>query len=172
MEKRDLYNRKRKKTKEVIKVTEEIPKDKYILVELVLIQNSKGQILVQKRSKQKGGKYGLTSGHAKSGENSIQGIITEIKEELGIQVKPQELQLIHSEKIDKNKCFYDLYYLQKDYNISEMNLQKEEVEYVKWCSKEEVAKMCSKDTFKKEHIEAYEIIMNKIKEKKVKMCQQ
>lgn len=165
MELRDLYNKNKEKTNETIYATEEIPENRYILVELVLIQNSQGQILVQKRSKQKGGEYALTSGHAKSGETPLQGIVSEIKEELGLTVLPEELSLIYSERNDEKKSFYDLFYLQNDYDISKMNLQKEEVEDVKWLSEDEVRALCSNNNFKISHIEAFEIIMNKIKER-------
>lgn len=162
MEKRDLYDKNRQKTNEVIYETDETPKNRYILVELVLIQNSKGEILVQKRSKQKGGEYGLTAGHAKSGESSIQGIISEIKEELGLEVSKEELKLIYSERNDEDRCFYDLYYLLKDIDISKIKYEVTEVESVKWCSKEEIKELCEKGEFKLSHIEAFEILMNKL----------
>ena len=78
MEKRDLYNEKRELTGETIYKGEKIPDGKYIVVVLVFIQNSEGQFLIQKRSKRKNGKFASTGGHPKSGEDSIQGIITEI----------------------------------------------------------------------------------------------
>lgn len=164
MELRDLYNKNKEKTNEIIYSTEEIPENRYILVELVLIQNTKGEILIQKRSQQKGGEYALTSGHAKSGETPIQGIITEIKEELGIEVAKNELRLIHSDRDDNKRMFYDLFYLKKDYDISKMNLQEEEVTDVLWLSENDVRTLSHNNNFKKSHIEAFEIIMNKIKE--------
>ena len=165
MEQRDLYNKNKEKTNEIIYSTEKIPENRYILVELVLIQNSKGEILIQKRSIQKGGEYALTSGHAKAGETPIQGIISEIKEELGLDVSHKELSLIHSERSDSEKRFYDLFYLKKDYKISEMNLQKEEVEEVIWLQEKDVRTLCSNNNFKKSHIEAFDIIMKKIRER-------
>lgn len=165
MEKRDLYNKYKIKTNETITIVDEIPANRYILVVLVLIQNTQGKILVQKRSKQKGGKFGLTSGHAKSGETPIQGIITEIHEELGLKVLPEELSLIYSERNDEKRYFYHLYYLQNDYDISKMNLQKEEVENVEWLSEKEIRTLCSNNNFKHSHIEAFEVIMEKLKER-------
>lgn len=165
MEIRDLYNSKKEKTNETIHAEEPIPENRYILIQSVLIQNTKGEILIQKRSKQKGGEYALTSGHAKTGETPVQGIITEIKEELGLDVMPKELRLMHSERSDINQAFYDLFYLQNDYDISEMKLQKEEVEEVKWLTEKEVETLCSNNNFKTSHIEAYEVIMKKLKER-------
>ena len=158
MEKRNLYDKNKKQTQETILATEETPENRYILVVLALIENSKKEILVQKRSKQKGGEYGLTAGHVKQGESSIQGIVSEIKEKLGIDIAPQELKLVYSERNDQDRCFYDLYYLSKDCQISEMKLQKEEVESVKWCSQEEINNLCSKGEFKTAHVEAFEIL--------------
>lgn len=48
MEKRDLYDINRHLTGETILKDEKIPKDRYILVVLVFIQNSKGEFLIQK----------------------------------------------------------------------------------------------------------------------------
>ena len=87
MEKRDLYDRDKENTQFTIFKEQETPDNYYTLVVLALIQNSKNEILVQKRSIQKGGEYGLTSGHPKSGETSLSGIISEIKEELGKDVE-------------------------------------------------------------------------------------
>ena len=162
MEKRDLYNRDKENTQFKILKEQETPDNYNTLVVLALIQNSKDEILVQKRSIQKGGEYGLTSGHPKSGENSLNGIITEIKEELGVEALPQELKLMYSTRDDNNKCFYDLYYLQKDYEKEDMLLQKEEVDKVYWFSEEKIDELCKNGEFKESHIEAYKILMKKI----------
>lgn len=162
MEKRDLYNIHKENTKNTIFKDEEIPDKFYALVVLVLIQNSNNEILVQKRSKQKGGEYGLTSGHPKSNETSLSGIISEIKEELGMDVLPEELKLMYSERNDSDRCFYDLYYLKKDCEEEKMLLQKEEVENVYWFPERKVNELCENGEFKNSHIEAYKILMKKI----------
>ena len=41
------------------------------------------------------GKYGLVAGHVDEGESVIQAMIREAKEEAGIDVKPEDLQLVH-----------------------------------------------------------------------------
>lgn len=162
MEKRDLYDRDKENTQFTIFKEQETPDNYYTLVVLALIQNSKNEILVQKRSIQKGGEYGLTSGHPKSGETSLSGIISEIKEELGVEALPQELNLMYSTRDDNNRCFYDLYYLKKDYEKENMLLQKEEVDKVYWFSEEKINELCENGEFKESHIEAYKILMEKI----------
>ena len=96
LEKRDLYDENRNLTEETIYKGENTPEGKYIVVVLVYIQNSEGKFLIQKRSERKNGKYATTGGHPKSGEDSIQGIITEVKEEIGLDIKPEDLQLYYS----------------------------------------------------------------------------
>ena len=161
MEKRDLYDRDKENTQFTIFKEQETPDNYYTLVVLALIQNSKNEILVQKRSIQKGGEYGLTSGHPKSGETSLSWIISEIKEELGVEALPQELNLMYSTRDDNNRCFYDLYYLKKDYEKENMLLQKEEVDKVYWFSEEKINELCENGEFKESHIEAYKILMEK-----------
>lgn len=153
MEKRDLYDINKKLTGETIYKNEKIPANRYILVVLVFIQNSQGKFLIQKRSKQKDGKYASTGGHPKTGETSIDGIITEIKEELGLTVKPKELELIFSGQENVKQVFFDIYYMRKDFNISDLKLQKEEVDFVEWLSFKEIETLIKKDLFLESHAE-------------------
>ena len=153
MEKRDLYDINKKLTGETIYKNEKIPANRYILVVLVFIQNSQGKFLIQKRSKQKDGKYASTGGHPKTGETSIDGMITEIEEELGLTIKPEELELIFSGQEDVKQVFFDIYYMRKDFNISDLKLQKEEVDFVEWLSFKEVETLIKKDLFLESHAE-------------------
>ena len=82
MEYLDLYDKDRNLTGEFIFKGEPVPKGKYIIVILAMIQNSKGEFLIQKRSKQKQGKFAGTGGHVKTGQTSKEGMLEEIQEEL------------------------------------------------------------------------------------------
>ncbi|MBP3596945.1 MAG: NUDIX domain-containing protein [Clostridia bacterium] len=165
LEKRDLYDINGNLTEETIYKGEPVPDNRYIIVVLVFMQNSEGKFLIQKRSKEKDGKYGSTGGHAKSGENSIQAMITEIKEELGVTVNQNELELIFSGREDSAQTFFDIYYLKKDYNISDFTLQKEEVEFVKWCSIKEIKQMILDGEFLENHAEEVYRLINIFKER-------
>lgn len=103
MERRDLYDKNRNLTGETILKGEAIPDERYIVVVLVFIQNSEGKFLIQKRSERKNGKFATTGGHPKSGESSIEGIIAEVKEEIGLDINPANLQLYFSGKSEKAK---------------------------------------------------------------------
>jgi len=166
MEKRDLYDEKRELTGETIYKGEEIPNGKYIIVVLVFIQNSEGKFLIQKRSERKNGKFATTGGHPKSGEDSIQGIITEVKEEIGIDIKPEDLQLYFSGKSDEEKVLWDDYYIKMDIpNIEELNLQKDEVESVHWFSIDKIKQLMKEDKFFKNHYEEFEILLDWLNKK-------
>ena len=156
MVKRDLYDINKNLTGETIYKGEQIPKDRYILVVLIFIQNSKGEFLIQKRSPQKDGSYASTGGHPKTGETSIQGMLTEIREEIGLDLLPEEIKLYYSDRDDEENVFFDLYYMKKDIDLSTLILQQEEVDFVEWDSLEQIDKLKEEGKFKISHYEALE----------------
>lgn len=164
LEKRDLYNINRERTGETILKGDPIPDGKYIIVVLVFIQNTEGKFLIQKRSKIKNGKFATTGGHPKTGENSIQGILTEVKEEIGLDLNPKDLQMYYSGRSDKEKVFWDDYYIKMDVpNIEDLLLQKEEVESVCWLTVEEIKTLMKEERFFKNHFEEFEILLDWLK---------
>ena len=153
MEKRDLYDINKNLTGETIYKGEPVPPNRYYIVVLVFIQNSKGEFLIQKRSVEKDGKYASTGGHPKSGESSIQGMCTEIQEEIGLTVGEKELELIYSGREDTKHVFFDIYYLKKDFSIEDLTLQKEEVELVEWCTISRIKQLINDGLFLESHAE-------------------
>lgn len=147
MEYRDLYDKNRILTGEKILSTEEIPQNRFILVVVIFIENIKGEFLIQKRSKKKDGLWATTGGHPKSGESSLDGIITEVKEELGIDIKNP---ILFKQATGKN-TFCDLYYLKQDIDLENITIQNDEVEEVKWASIDEINLLMENGKFKKGH---------------------
>ncbi len=160
MEKRDLYDSNRNLTGETIYKGDSIPDGKFILVVLSFIQNSKGEFLIQKRSVQKGGKYASTGGHAKTGETSIQAMMTEINEELALNANEDELHLVYSGREDEDKIFFDLYYMKKDFSTNSLILQKEEVESVKWMTVDEIKHLISTNEFFDSNVDEFYKILD------------
>ena len=157
MEKRDLYDKNKILTGETIYKGEEIPDNRYIVVVLIFIQNSEGKFLIQKRSQRKNGKYATTGGHPKSGESSLQGILTEVKEEIGLNLNQNDLQLYFSGKSEEEKVFWDDYYIKMDVeDIKKLKLQTEEVELLEWFSEAEIVQLMEQDKFFKNHYEEFE----------------
>ena len=118
------------------------------------------QFLIQKRSVQKGGKYASTGGHAKTGETMIQAMMTEINEEVGLNVNEDELDLFYSGRDDIDKVFFDLYYIKKDFSTDSLTLQKEEVESVKWMTVEEIKYNISAGNFLNSHVDEFYRILD------------
>ena len=73
---RDLYNKNSEKTELTYYKGDIIPEDYYPMVVMIAIQNSEGKFLMQKRVPEKGGDWGVTGGHPKSGETPYEGILT------------------------------------------------------------------------------------------------
>ncbi len=164
MEKRDLYDINRRLTGKTIYKGEEIPKGSYITVVLVYIQNSEGKFLFQKRSKRKNGLWATTGGHPKSGEDSLQGIITETKEEIGIDLDPNKVVKYYSGREDNEGVFWDDYYVKMDIpDIEKLELQESEVEQVKWFTAEEAEQLNQEGKFFKNHYEEFKILQNWLK---------
>ena len=155
MEERDLYDENKNLTGETIFKGDPIPENRYIIVVMVIIQNSKKEFLIQKRSAEKNGKFAFTGGHPKAGETSIQGMITEIKEELGLDISETELDLFFTGRNDKDRVFFDMYYLKKDFEIEDLKLQKEEVDYCEWDSSDRVRKLINDGLFHGNHVEEF-----------------
>lgn len=154
MELRDLYDENKKITGETIYKGQDVPKGRYYITVVVFIQNGKNEFLLQKRIKKKDGKWATTGGHPVSGETSRQGIITEIKEELGINVVEENVILFRTIKTEDD--FVNIYYLKEDVDINRIKIQKEEVEDIKWATIEEIKKMILEKNFSSSHKEFFE----------------
>lgn len=161
MEFLDLYDENKNLTGEKVLRSKDMKplEGRYINIVIVFIENSEGKFLIQKTSKEKGSIWATTGGLVKSGSNCDETIVEEIKEELGISVNIEDLKHIKTGK--KNHIFLDVYYLKKDIDINELTLQKEEVEYVKWLSVEEINNLIEKEEFRKSNIESFKYIIKK-----------
>lgn len=153
MEYRDLYDENRVLTREKIEKHDPVPAGRYYVTVMVFMENSKGEILLQQRSAAKGGQWATAGGHPKSGETSLVGMRTEIEEEIGVCVLDDELTLFKT--IQTEDDFVDFYYLKKDILVEEIKMQDEEVQNVKWFSKEKVEEMILDGTFFKWHVQPY-----------------
>jgi len=121
---------------------ETMPEDIY-RVSSVWITNSKGEILLAQRSHSKdkdAGKWSAAvSGTIEEGEEYDDNIVKEAQEELGLTISIGELRKGPKMFLrGKNRFFCQWYFLTAD--ISDFILQKEEVEAVRWMSKEELSR--------------------------------
>ncbi|MCI8352355.1 MAG: NUDIX domain-containing protein [Clostridia bacterium] len=137
----------------------------------IWIINSENKILIQKRSKNKKlepNVWAMTGGSVIMGENSLEAIVRETKEELGINVDSNKLKLIT--KFKTGNVWIDTYLLKDDYEISKMKFQKEEVTDAKWATYNEIDELVNKEMFIKHRWEfVSEILKKEINNKKEKV---
>ena len=136
---RDLYDKDGNKTNLTYYKGDSIPKGYYPMVVMVVIRNSEGKFLMQKRAPSKGGDWGVTGGHPKSGETPIEGIINEVKEELGLDFLKKEF-ILYDSGCDGKDC-YKMYFVNKDIDIKDIKIQKEELSEVRWFTMAELKYM-------------------------------
>ena len=138
-EKRDLYTKDGELTNKTYYKGDIIPDNYYPMVVMISIENYNNEFLMQKRVPEKGGDWGVTGGHPKSGETPYEGIISEVSEELGIDISNNIIQEFES-GWDGKEC-YKMYYTKLDLDISKLNIQKEELTEVRWFTIDKLKEM-------------------------------
>lgn len=104
----------------------------------IWIINNNGDILLQRRCPTKDSNPNMLdismAGHLTAGDDSLTCAVRELKEELNLDISPNELQFIKTLKRSSkytetfiNNEFDDLYILRINKNIEEMKFQKEEI---------------------------------------------
>ena len=145
----DLYDENRMKTGETMIRGDLEPDGRYRLVVHIIIFNSKGEMLIQQRSSNKSSNANMwdfsVGGCVVAGETPLQGAQREVFEELGVSVE-FERKIPGFTIVFKHK-FDDFYIINKDIDIKDIVLQKDEVQAVKWVSKEEVLNLLRNGEF-------------------------
>jgi isopentenyldiphosphate isomerase len=111
---------------------------------IMILYNSKGEILLQKRAKDKEvypDRWDVAAaGHVGAGEEPVTAALRELAEEIGIFVKENDLHFVGVIKARsaylqvKDKEHVYVYFLKYDGKISDLKLQKEEVQDAKFIS--------------------------------------
>jgi isopentenyldiphosphate isomerase len=124
----------------------------------MFIYNSKGEVLIQLRAKDKALYPDLwdtsAAGHVDADEEPITSALREIKEEIGLSVKENDLKFFKIEKVKQiykkilNNEFFYIYFLKFDGNIDKLRLQDEEVQSIKFIKLDELEKDLKKNTKK------------------------
>ncbi len=144
MEQHELVDENGNKTGKILTNIEardlnNVPNGYYISVVGVIIINENNEILLQKRSRFKRtspGKWGICSGKVDLGETPLEAGVRETIEEIGIDLKKEELKLLSIDKIEK--LHLTAYYVRKNIEINKCKLQEDELEEVKYFKIEEL----------------------------------
>ena len=111
----DLYDGAGQKTGETHLRGGELPAGRFHKVVHIWIQNSRGELLMQKRSDKVDncpGIWATTGGSVQAGEEPLPTAVRELSEELGITVLPEELRYCLT--VRRKDAFCYIYLLKKE----------------------------------------------------------
>ncbi|MBF9018813.1 MULTISPECIES: NUDIX domain-containing protein [unclassified Oceanispirochaeta] len=158
MEILDLYDENRTLINKKIIRGESLNPGEYHLVIHFWIYNDLNQLLIQKRNKppeEFGGIWACTGGTTIAGENSETTAIREMKEEMGIDIKKNELSIINTRK--EENYILDVFISKWNGSIDDVVIDPEEVLDAMWISIDKLETMIENRTFfdyGKEYLEA------------------
>ncbi len=142
----------------------------------IWIYNSKGEILLQLRAKEKSlypNKWDISAaGHISTGEDPITSGLREAEEEIGLKIKKENLDFFkiikHKDVFRdiKNNEFYYVYFLRFDGDITRLKLQKEEVQRIKFFPVDKIKKGLKTNSGKYvPHGNYWSEVLNEVKKK-------
>lgn len=142
-EKVDIYDENKNKTGKIkIRHKDILEPDEFIIGVQAIIINSKNEILISQRSKNKKvlpSKWECNGGALLAGEKILDGLARELYEELGIQLDTKQAIFLKTAKNDN--VFKEMYLFKKDISIDEINFKDGEAQNAKWVTIDEFIKM-------------------------------
>ena len=149
MELWDIYDENRQKTGRTMVRGEKMPPGEFHLVIHVCLFNSKGEMLIQKRTMQKESFPGLwdlsVGGSAVAGDTGRKAASRELEEELGVKIDFSGIRPYATMHFKTG--FDDVFLVEKDLALSDLTLQKEEVSEAKWASLDTILEMIDNGDF-------------------------
>ncbi len=154
----DLYDDNKEKTGDTIlrKNEKNLPDGKHILIAALIATSNDNKVMMQLTSEDRGGIYSLPSGHVLHGEESWETIIREMFEEQGIIIKKEEISFLGA-RLANRIAYFDIYHINKYFDICDMKLQQTEVTNVEWLSLDEINELFKQSKVRKS---SYEAIIN------------
>lgn len=149
-EKWDIYNEEKRQTgKKCFRDVRKLKSGEYHLVVTAIILNENNEILISKRAgyKKHPNMWECCGGSVKSGESSLEGMLREIKEELGIVFNKREAMYLKTIKSEENHDFKDLWVFKRNIKDNEITKPDGEVIDTKWVKIEEFNKMLNNNEF-------------------------
>lgn len=147
----DLYDRNRKMLERKAIRGTKLSDEEYHLVSNAWIRNSEGKYLISQRVEWKAHPlmWECTGGSVLMGEDTYTGAIREVKEELGIDVSNAPFAFVGSTTRYYKNCpdILDVYIFELDISIENIIIQKDEVNDVKWATKEEIIQLYNDGEF-------------------------
>ena len=151
----DLYDENRELLGKDHVRGEQLPIDGYHLVVHVWIRNSKGEYLIAQRSANRQTfplVWECVDGSVIKGEDSLQGALREVKEEVGVDLLPKKGHVILSDikKIEFGKVvnkIVDIWLFKYDGEVDLSNATTDEVAQVAWMNRSQIKELFDANMF-------------------------
>ena len=151
----DLYDANR------VRIGKTIPREgafleegEYMLYVLAIVENAEGNYLITRRSLDKhwaAGWWEVTGGGVLSGETSVQAVLREVGEEVGLDVSGQPLEPVYSYRnVDLERgdnYIVDIYHFHLDVTEEDVTLQDSEAIDCKFASWDEIQQLAADGVF-------------------------
>ena len=143
----DVYDSERNLTGRTQRRADPMREGDYHLVVHVWLVNGSGEFLISKRAPNKGypNMWECTGGSAVSGDDSVAAAIREVKEEIGLDAKPENGRCIFTITGGNDIC--DVWLFKQDFDINDVVLQENETTAAKYAAPEEIRRMIKNDEF-------------------------
>ena len=149
MELLDVYNEQHERTGRTVVRNGEVFEGERLLVVHVCVLNSRNELLIQRRQLTKDrypGCWDLSAGgFVRSGEDSADAVLRELREELGLQLDRSALSFLFTEPF--SFVLDDFYLARSDADPASLRLQPEEVSEAVWAPQEEIEAMIADGRF-------------------------
>lgn len=111
-----------------------------ISVQLLLEKENKILLMKRKNTGYEDGKYSLPGGHLQANEEIRKALIREAKEEIGIQIELQDIELykVLNRKVNEGQEYVDFVFKTKHWTGNITNEEQDKCEEIKWVDKNQI----------------------------------
>lgn len=141
----DIYDTNRNKTgRTARRGVDKLKEGEYHIIVNAIIMNSKNEILISQRAdfKEFPLMWECNGGSILKGETSLEGVLREVKEELGLEFKAEDA--IYLKEVRRDRLppdFKDLWLFRKDVDLKDVTFPDGEAVAAKWVSIDEFIEM-------------------------------
>lgn len=105
----------------------------YVAVFLVLIRDDKILLLRRFNTGYQDGNYSLVAGHLDGGETSKESIIREAREEAGIDINPEDIEVTYiNHRLSPDREYFDIYLRAEKYTGVITNMEPDKCDQLEW----------------------------------------
>ena len=144
----DIYDIHKNKKNKLHKRGVPLDNDDYHIVIHAWVVNSNDEVILTKRHSSKKicpNMWECTEGSIVAGEDSVEGAVRELKEEIGLDFKIDEAKFFTSFVLDFSNTIIDSYVFKRDVDINDLVLQENEVSEAKIVDEKVYREMCRRD---------------------------